>query len=301
LVLGNFIGFARSSRGTETFSSSNATDETVRSEIFFEATSKEVNSACELASNAFTSYSQLSDHLRALFLRRIADLLQQQKEDLQTIYCAESGLTSERFESELLRTIRQLWNFADHIEHGAWRNASIDTPNPNQHPPKPDLRKMSIPLGPVVVFGASNFPLAYSTVGGDTAAALAAGCPVIVKAHALHAATSDFVAALVVQAAKETGMPDGVFSHLHARSFHVGTALVQHPKIKAVGFTGSETGGRALFDLANNRKEPIPVFAEMGSVNPVFVLPKQLEKHAESWSDMLANSMISGMYEYIYV
>ncbi len=298
MVLGNFIGFARSSRGTVTFSSSNAMDDTVRSEIFSEATSEEVNSVCELASNAFTSYSQLSDHARALFLRRIAELLQQQKEDLQPIYCAESGLTSERFESELLRTMRQLINFADHIEHGAWRNASIDTPNPNQHPPKPDLRKMSIPLGPVVVFGASNFPLAYSTVGGDTAAALAAGCPVIVKAHALHAATSDFVAALVVQAAKETGMPDGVFSHLHAQSFHVGTALVQHPKIKAVGFTGSETGGRALFDLANNRKEPIPVFAEMGSVNPVFVLPKQLEKHAESWSDMLANSMISGMGQF---
>ncbi|MEN9401145.1 MAG: hypothetical protein RL632_2248 [Bacteroidota bacterium] len=298
MVLGNFIGFARSSRGTETFSSSNAMDESVRSEVFVEATSEEVNAACELASKAFASYSHISDPERALFLRRIAELLQQQKKDLQTIYCAESGLTSDRFESELLRTMRQLWNFADHIEYGAWRNASIDTTNPNQHPPKPDLRKMSVPLGPVVVFGASNFPLAYSTVGGDTAAALAAGCPVIVKAHALHAATSDFVATLVVQAAKETGMPDGVFSHVHARGFRVGTELVQHPQIKAVGFTGSHAGGRALFDLANNRKEPIPVFAEMGSVNPVFVLPKQLEKHAESWSDLLANSMISGMGQF---
>ena len=298
MVLGNFIGFARSSSGTETFSSSNAVDGSLRLEVFSEATSEEVNAACELASNSFASYSQTSDRERALFLRRIAALLQQQKEELQTIYCAESGLTSDRFESELLRTMRQLWNFADHIEHGAWRNASIDTANTNIHPPKPDLRKMLFPLGPVVVFGASNFPLAYSTVGGDTASALAAGCPVIVKGHALHAATSDFVAALVVQAAKETGMPEGVFSHLHARSFRVGKELVQDSRVKAVGFTGSYAGGRALFDLANERKEPIPVFAEMGSVNPVFIMPELLEKKAELWSDMLANSMISGMGQF---
>jgi NADP-dependent aldehyde dehydrogenase len=298
LVLGNFIGFARSSRGTETFSSSNSVDNSLRSEVFSEATSEEIVAACELASKAFLLYSQISDRSRALFLCRIAELLQHYKEDLQTIYCAESGLTSDRFESELLRTVRQLLNFAEHIEHGAWRNASIDTSNPNQYPPKPDLRKMFIPLGPVVVFGASNFPLAYSTIGGDAAAALAVGCPVIVKAHALHAATSDFVAALVVQAAIETGMPDGVFSHLHAQNFRVGTELVQNAFIKAVGFTGSQAGGRALFDLANNRKEPIPVFAEMGSVNPVFILPEQLKKKGEQWSEMLANSMISGMGQF---
>jgi alpha-ketoglutaric semialdehyde dehydrogenase len=298
LALGNFIGFVRSSRGTEYFSSFNSVDDAARSEIFIEATSEEVNEACELASKAFVTLSQSSDRSRAVFLRRIAELLQSQKDGLHSIYCAESGLSLDRFESELLRTVRQLWSFADHIELGAWRNASIDTPNPNQHPAKPDLRKMSIPLGPVVVFGASNFPLAYSTIGGDAAAALAVGCPVIVKAHPLHAATSDFVAALVVQAAKETGMPEGVFSHLHARSFRVGAELVTHPKIKAVGFTGSHTGGRALLDLANNRKEPIPVFAEMGSVNPVFILPELLEKNAEPWSEMLANSMISGLGQF---
>ena len=273
-------------------------DDSVRGEIFCEATSEEVHAVCELASKAFVIYSQIPDRSRAVFLRRIAEVLQQEKVTLQTVYCAESGLTSDRFESELLRTVRQLSNFAELIEQGAWRNASIDTPNPNQHPPKPDLRKMSIPLGPVVVFGASNFPLAYSTIGGDSAAALAVGCPVIVKAHPLHAATSDFVAAMVVKAAKDTGMPDGVFSHLHARSFRVGTELVQHTEIKAVGFTGSHAGGRALIDLANNRKEPIPVFAEMGSVNPIFIMPGNLEKNAEIWSEMLANSMISGMGQF---
>ena len=298
MILGNFIGFARSVRGTVTFSSSNSMDGSARSEIFCEATSREVIAACELANHAFARFSQMSNVSRGQFLRRIADLLQLQKDNLELIYCAESGLSTERFESELLRTVRQLCNFAELSESGAWRNVSIDTSDPNLLPPKPDLRKMSIPIGPVVVFGASNFPLAYSTIGGDAAAALAVGCPVIIKAHPLHAATSDFVAALVVQAAEESGMPDGVFSHLHAQGFRVGTELVQHPFVKAVGFTGSHAGGRALFDLANNRKEPIPVFAEMGSVNPVFILPQFLQHEKEKSAEMLANSMISGLGQF---
>ncbi len=298
MILGNFIGFARSARGTVTFSSFNSIDGIARSEIFCEATSEEVIEACECANQAFVEFSQLPNRSRALFLRRIAELLQLQKENLQPIYCAESGLSPDRFESELLRTVRQLYNFAELSESGEWRNISIDTSDPKLLPPKPDLRKMSIPIGPVVVFGASNFPLAYSTIGGDVAAALAVGCPVIVKAHPLHAATSDFVAALVVQAAKGTGMPDGVFSHLHAQGFRVGTELVQHPFVKAVGFTGSHAGGRALFDLANKRKEPIPVFAEMGSVNPVFILPEFLQNEKEKSAEMLANSMSSGLGQF---
>lgn len=273
-------------------------DGSARSEIFCEATSEEVIAACELANHVFAEFSQMSNVSRGQFLRHIADLLQLQKENLEPIYCAESGLSTERFESELLRTLRQLYNFAELSESGAWRNVSIDTSDPNLLPPKPDLRKMSIPIGPVVVFGASNFPLAYSTIGGDVAAALAVGCPVIVKAHPLHAATSDFVAALVARAAEETGMPDGVFSHLHAQGFRVGTELVQHPFVKAVGFTGGHAGGRALFDLANKRKEPIPVFAEMGSVNPVFILPELLHEQKEHWSEMLANSMSSGLGQF---
>jgi len=300
LILGNFIGFARSSRGTDTFSSSNSLDGSLRPEIFCESTTIEVNAACELAYHAFEEFSQKSDDDRSKFLLRIADLLQIYREKIGEIYCAESGLTKDRFEGELFRTVRQLINFSNEVKSSSWRNASIDTANVNQQPAKPDLRKMSVPLGPVVVFGASNFPLAYSTIGGDAAAALAVGCPVIVKAHAFHAATSDLVATLVVQAAQETGMPDGVFSHLHARSFRVGQELVQHPCIKAVGFTGSHAGGRALFDLANARKEPIPVFAEMGSVNPVFVFPEFLKDKSkkEKSAEMLANSMISGMGQF---
>jgi NADP-dependent aldehyde dehydrogenase len=253
-----------------------------------------------LANNAFEEFSQMSDITRSEFLLRIADLLQLHKEKIGEIYCAESGLTKERFEVEMLRTVSQLINFSNELVSGAWRNASIDTAYVNQQPAKPDLRKFSVPLGPVVVFGASNFPLAYSTIGGDTAAALAAGCPVIVKAHALHAATSDLVASYVVQAAQVTGMPNGVFSHLHAHSFRVGQELAQHPLVKAVGFTGSHAGGRALFDLANARKEPIPVFAEMGSVNPVFVFPELLndKNKRKQYAEMLANSMISGMGQF---
>jgi NADP-dependent aldehyde dehydrogenase len=267
---------------------------------FCEATSDEVKAACELAQHVFEEYSQMSDADRSSFLVRIAELLQRHKEEIGEVYCAESGLSMDRFEGEMLRTIRQLFNFSNELKSGAWRNASIDTANVNQQPAKPDLRKISVPLGPVVVFGASNFPLAYSTIGGDTAAALAVGCPVIVKAHALHAETSDIVATLVIQAAQETGMPNGVFSHLHSRSFRVGQELIQHPHVKAVGFTGSHAGGRALFDLANSRKEPIPVFAEMGSVNPVFVFPELLKDKIkkEQSAEMLANSMISGMGQF---
>ena len=272
----------------------------MRTQNFYEATFEEVQAACELAHHVFEEFSETSDADRSNFLVRIAELLQRHKEEIGEVYCAESGLSIDRFEGEMIRTIRQLINFSNELKSGAWRNASIDTANMNQQPAKPDLRKMSVPLGPVVVFGASNFPLAYSTIGGDTAAALAVGCPVIVKAHALHAETSDLVATLVIQAAQETGMPNGVFSHLHAKSFRVGQELIQHPHVKAVGFTGSHSGGRALFDLANARKEPIPVFAEMGSVNPVFVFPEFLKDKIkmEQSAEMLANSMISGMGQF---
>ncbi len=147
--------------------------------------------------------------------------------------------------------------------------------------PRADIRKMNIPLGPVVVFGASNFPLAYSTAGGDTAAALAAGCPVIVKSHPMHAGTGELVASAIIKAAEKTGMPNGVFSNLNSSGIEVGQQLVQHPEVKAVGFTGSIKGGRALLDLAAKREEPIPVFAEMGSINPVVILPEALENRDE--------------------
>src|SRR5205085_9228108 len=174
----------------------------------------------------------------------------------------------------------QLTSYANACERGDWLDVRIDTALPDRNPPRVDIRKMLIPLRPVVVFGASNFPFAYSTAGGDTACAFAAGCPVIVKGHPAHIQTSEMVADAISKAASDCNMPQGIFAHIHGESFETGKALVTHPLTKAVGFTGSYAGGKALFDWGNQRKEPIPVFAEMGSVNPVFLLPEKLEQSA---------------------
>ena len=185
--------------------------------------------------------------------------------------------------------------FADLVTEGSWLEATIDTAQPDRKPlPKVDLRKMLSPLGPVVVFGASNFPLAYSTAGGDTAAAFAAGCPVIVKSHPMHAGTGEMVASAIITAAEKTKMPNGVFSNLNSKGIVVGVKLVEHPGVKAVGFTGSISGGRALFDIANKRKEPIPVFAEMGSINPVILLPEAAQKRGPEWAKTYAGSITLG-------
>jgi NADP-dependent aldehyde dehydrogenase len=189
--------------------------------------------------------------------------------------------------------------YADLLEAGWWVDARVDTALPNRAPvPKPDIRKMLVPMGPVVVFGAANFPLAYSTAGGDTTSALAAGCPVIVKAHPAHAETSELVAGAIRRAIEKTGMPIDVFQHLHGASFEVGQALVKHPLTKAVGFTGSLAGGKALFDLANKRPEPIPVFAEMSSINPVVLLPETLKRDADKTATMLAGSITLGVGQF---
>ncbi|MDB5197062.1 MAG: aldehyde dehydrogenase, partial [Flaviaesturariibacter sp.] len=196
------------------------------------------------------------------------------------------------------RTLFQLTSYAQACEEGAWLDIRIDTADPARNPPKPDLRKMLVPLGPVVVFGASNFPFAYSTAGGDTACALAAGCPVVLKAHPAHAETSEMVAGAVQAAAKECGLPGSVFIHIHGAGFEVGKALVLHPLTAAVGFTGSLEGGRALFDLANSRAKPIPVFAEMGSVNPVFLLPQKLAKDGEQVAAQYAVSITQSVGQF---
>jgi NADP-dependent aldehyde dehydrogenase len=189
--------------------------------------------------------------------------------------------------------------FADLVEQGSWVEARVDTAIPDRAPlPKPDIRKMLVPIGPVVVFGAANFPLAYSTAGGDTASALAAGCPVIVKAHPAHADTSELVAEAIRKAVNKTGMPKGVFQHLHGSGFEVGQALVKHPLTKAVGFTGSLVGGKALFDLACQRAQPIPVFAEMSSINPVVLLPETLSKQAEKTATAFAASITLGVGQF---
>ncbi len=291
----NLIGNQHSARGNTVFTTFDPQLNEENEWKFVEASEEEIDAAVELAMEAFSEFSTASGSVKAAFLREIALQIEGLGDELIAVYCKESGLTEGRAKGERGRTCFQLRSFADLVEEGSWVNATIDTALPDRDPiPKPDIRKMAIPIGPIVVFGASNFPLAYSTAGGDTASALAAGCPVIVKSHPMHAATSELVAFAVRKAAKQTGMPEGVFSHLNSSGIEVGQALVKHPGIKGVGFTGSRIGGRALFDIAAQRREPIPVFAEMGSINPVVLLPEALEKNATTWARKYAASITLG-------
>lgn len=263
--------------------------------VFTEATEEEIEKAVVLAEEAFKIYREYSGQQKATFLNAIADEIVALGDQLLEVYTKESGLPKGRAEGERGRTIGQLRAFATMLEEGSWVEAVIDTAQPERQPlPRVDLRKMNVPLGPVVVFGSSNFPFAFSTAGGDTASALAAGCPVIVKSHSMHNGTGEMVASAVIKAAKKTNMPEGVFSNLIGNGRTLGTALVKHPKVKAVGFTGSISGGRALFNLAAQRPEPIPVFAEMGSINPVVILPKAAELSNEKWAKAYASSITMG-------
>jgi NADP-dependent aldehyde dehydrogenase len=258
---------------------------------FNDATAIEIDNALEVAENASREYRKFSLKQRADFMRTIAEMLTNEEGELITTAMAETHLPKQRLESEKARTAFQLKNYADSCEKGDWMQISIDKEDNSRKPIKPDIRKMMVPLGPVVVFGASNFPFAYSTAGGDTACAFAAGCPVIVKAHPAHANTSQIVANIIVSAAQKCGMPKGIFQHIHGAGIETGMQLVQHPLTKAVGFTGSFSGGKQLFDLGNQRKVPIPVFAEMGSVNPVFLLPQKLKADNELIAEMYAGSI----------
>ena len=256
-----------------------------------DSTIAEIHSVMEDAWNAFHEFRKQSLKQRAFFMRTIANEIEALGDDLLRLTSSETNLPEPRLRNERNRTIFQLNSYADACEQGAWLEARIDTAIPNRNPPRPDIRKMLIPLGPVVVFGASNFPYAYSTAGGDTACAFAAGCPVVVKAHPAHAQTSDMVARAILKAAQVCNMPPGIFAHVHGTGHEVGKALVTHPYTKAVGFTGSYTGGKALFEWGNQRNEPIPVFAEMGSTNPVFLLPDKLSQSAEEMAKMVAGSV----------
>jgi NADP-dependent aldehyde dehydrogenase len=291
----NYIGFSQSAKETKTYKTFNPQLNIENEHVFYEATSNEINEAATLASEAFKTFRTVSGEKKTAFLNAIADEILALDDELIQTYCSETGLPESRAKGERARTIFQLRSFAELVKEGSWVEASIDTAIPNREPiPKPDLRKMLIPLGPVVVFGASNFPLAYSTAGGDTAAALAAGCPVIVKSHPMHSGTGELVASAIIKAAKQTGMPDGVFSNLNSSGIEVGVLLVLHPQVKAVGFTGSIRGGRSLFDLASKRDVPIPVFAEMGSINPVVILPEALNNRSESLAKTYAGSITLG-------
>lgn len=266
---------------------------------YTDATIDQVNAAMQEAHLAFLSYKNFSGKKKAEFLRAMADEIEALGADLVTTAMRETNLPEARIINERGRTTGHCRMFADLVDDGSWVEARIDTAIPDRTPaPKPDIRKMLVPIGPVVVFGAANFPLAYSTAGGDTVSALAAGCPVIVKAHPAHAETSQLVADAIQRAIDKTGMPQGVFQHLHGASFVVGQALVKHPFAKAVGFTGSLAGGKALFDLANQRPEPIPVFAEMSSINPVILLPETLTRDAEKTATSLAGSITLGVGQF---
>jgi NADP-dependent aldehyde dehydrogenase len=259
---------------------------------------REIDEVLQKAWSAFQLYRKFSLKQRADFMRAIASALENSSSNLIHTAMQETHLSEARLNNEKGRTVFQLNSYAAACEKGDWLEARIDTALPDRNPPKPDIRKMLFPLGPVVVFGSSNFPFAFSTAGGDTACAFAAGCPVIVKAHPGHEQTSTLVAELILQASMECKMPTGIFSHVYGASYTVGEALVKHPLTKAVGFTGSFTGGKQLFDWGNQRKEPIPVFAEMGSINPVFLLPEKLKASVVEVAKMYAASITLGVGQF---
>ncbi len=266
---------------------------------FQDATTEEINCAVSAAMNAFQIYRQTEPALVAKFLRRIsAEILALGVELIETA-SYETSLPHQRLEGERTRTIRQIEMFADLVEEGSWVDARIDRADPDRQPlPKPDIRRTSIPVGPVVVFGASNFPLAFSVAGGDTASALAARNPVIVKSHPYHPATSQLVAGAIDKAVQALRMPHGLFHLLHGSDPNVGLSLVSHPEVSAVAFTGSLKAGRALFDVAAQRKRPIPVYAEMGSVNPVFLLPDALNEKSQFIAQQLVDSVTLGVGQF---
>lgn len=263
-----------------------------------DATIQEIDKALVDSQRAFTTYAQSSLKERSTLMKAIAVELEALGEEVIQLAIQETNLTELRLKGERARTIYQLNSYADACERGEWMEVSINTAEVQRVPPKPDIRKTKFPLGPVVVFGSSNFPFAYSTAGGDTASALAAGCTVVLKAHPAHPQTSNLVANAIKSALQNLGMDENIFIHLHGASNQVGEALVKHPLTKAVGFTGSFQGGMALFNWANQRQEPIPVFAEMGSVNPVYLFPEKLKEGFETIAQQYAESITLGVGQF---
>ena len=265
---------------------------------FQEASGAHVERAARAAAEAFDAYRAVPGEARAEFLDRIAAEIEANDSLVEAAHI-ETALPLPRLVGERGRTVNQLRMFAALVREGSWIEARIDRALPNRTPlPRPDIRRMLIPVGPVAVFGASNFPLAFSVAGGDTASALAAGCPVIVKAHPAHPATSEVAAHAIIAAAQATRMPAGVFSMLQSTRPEIARALVQHPHVKAVAFTGSLRAGRALFDAAAARTEPIPLYAEMGSVNPVFILPGAAAERGAAVAEALKESVMLGVGQF---
>lgn len=286
LIAGDWVG------NDQTFASSPAHGP---SHPFSVGTPAHVNAACDAAEAAFPAYAAKTRVERAAFLNRIADEIEARGAEITEIGTQETGLPAARLEGERGRTTMQLRLFATHILKDDWLDRRHDAALPDRQPaPRPDIKLLQRPIGPVAVFGASNFPLAFSTAGGDTASALAAGCPVVVKGHSAHPGTGEIVAQAILAAINACNMPPGTFSLVQGGKRDVGEALVQHPYIKAVGFTGSLAGGRALFNLCAARPEPIPFFGELGSVNPMFLLPAALTNRGEAIAKGWAGSLTLG-------
>lgn len=271
-----------------------ATGETLTPD-FSSAGADAVAEACALADAAFPAFAATDPETRAAFLERIADNIVGLGDDLIVRAMAESGLPRMRLEGERGRTVGQLKLFAGVVRQGDFLDATIDPAMPDRAPlPRPDLRRVNVAIGPVAVFGASNFPLAFSVAGGDTASALAAGCPVVVKGHPAHPGTGELVARAIARAVKDSGLPAGVFSYLPGETNELGAALVRDPRIQAVGFTGSRGGGLALVRIAAEREEPIPVYAEMSSINPIVLFPAALAARGEALGKEFVASLTMG-------
>ena len=289
------IGDGFSREGTKTFRATNPAISQPLEPEFHNATKDEIDRAMNLAAEVFDDFRSRSAEERAAFLEAIADETMALGEELLQRANEETGLPMPRLTGERGRAVGQAKLFAQVIREGSWVDARIDTAIPDREPlPKPDVRRMFQPIGPVVVFGASNFPLAISVIGCDTVAALGAGCPVVVKGHPAHAGTCELLARAVQKAAQKCGLPSGVFSMVQGNTNEVGLALVNHPAAQAVAFTGSLRGGRALCDAAAARPVPIPVYAEMGSTNPVFVLPGAMKERSEQIATGFVQSVTLG-------
>jgi alpha-ketoglutaric semialdehyde dehydrogenase len=296
----NVIGFDTTKKGAETFQSFSTLQGTVLPELFHIATDEEIEAAIAKAVAAFDIYSKTNFQQRATFLEAIAEEILLIGDPLLERTNLETGLPLARLTGERDRTMNQLKLFAALLREGSWADAVIDTALPDRKPlPRSDLRRLLQPVGPVVVFAASNFPFAFSTAGGDTASALASGCPVIVKAHSSHAGTNEFMASAIQAAAKKTGMPDGVFSSLNGEGATLGQKLALEPAIKAIGFTGSYRAGMSLYaTVTQKRKEPIPLYAEMSSINPVVLLPETLAARTNETAAAIAGSMTLGVGQF---
>ncbi|WP_454056088.1 aldehyde dehydrogenase (NADP(+)) [Cupriavidus sp. Marseille-Q8015] len=298
-ITGEMLIGASAVRGTEdTFQAINPATGEALQPTFHGGGAADVERACALAEAAFDPYRATSPTQRASFLERIADNIEALGDELIERAHAETALPLPRLQGERGRTTGQLRLFARVLRDGRWQSATLDSALPERTPPRPDLRMQKIAVGPVAVFGASNFPLAFSVAGGDTASALAAGCPVVVKAHPAHPGTSELVGRAIQKAVADAGLPEGVFSLVTGAGIAIGTALVAHPVIQAVGFTGSRTGGLALMQVASNRPQPIPVYAEMSSINPVFLLPEALAARGETIARELVDSLVLGVGQF---